>query len=313
MSVSRTTIDRSAASIEWDGVTLYPEAEIPLDWQPNFEDIVAWAYGRVDECKKDFVIPFRCRLWGAFENLSVLFPSGTLTPVPGTSLCGDNPLILWGKNGNKITFPNAALTGLAGLYFGVDKNVWAADVEFTAIIQSGKNPEDSDAYFTRASASYSPAVAFAKTNFLRRRASLVWSGKTGFTSFEMREGVNIGWRYDVQADISANYGTDNLYIGPGGLIGELSGIPAVTGANLSNSDTGSLGQATNLGVLASSGAADLTVTLAGTGSHATVLKNAFLAKYSEVFDIRKLRPGEHIWRTTTGFSAGTPAAIATVA
>lgn len=307
MSVSRSTILRSSAKFTFGGATFYPEAAIDIDYAPEFENVMAWAYGRIDEAKKDFKIPFRTRLWSAVENLSILFPAAVLTPVPGTSLCSDSPLVVHAKNQDRITFHNAFISRLAGLYLGIDKNFFAADVEFMALIKTGANPEDAAAYYTRDSAAFTDS-SFAKTNFQRTRWTAAWFG-TGMTSFDFREGINVGWRLDTQYDYSANYGTDNAYIGDQGLIGEVRGIPAVTAANVEGK---TLGQGIAMGALASSVSNDLTLATGAGTSHTIVLKSAFQAQFSESFDIKKLRAQEVLFRTTTGFAAGVQAVTGTI-
>lgn len=293
------------------GANLYPQTEIAWEHSPDFDKVVAWAYGRVDDAKHDLKIPVKMRLWGAYENLSVLFPAAALTPVPGTSLCSDATLQLWGKNGDKVIFQNAFISKLPDLYIGVDKDVWAADVEFMCLLKTGKAPEDADGYFVRSNTAFTDPGPFAKTNFMRRRCTLVWGTKTGFTSFEMREGVNIGFKYDVQYDKSGNWGTDNAFIGDEGLTVELKGIPA--GPTLAQSDVLVPGQGVAHGALLSDISADLVATFSGTGSHAVTVKNAGLTKVTEFFDIKKLRSGEHVWRSTTGITAGAAAAVGVVA
>lgn len=308
MSVDRTTIKRSPAKFTFGGATFYPREAVEVDYSPEFDRIVAAIHGRIDDSKKDVKIPVRARLWGAYENLSVLFPSTVLTPTMGLSLCADSALVITAKNNDRLTLHNAFLTKLTNLYLGIDKDVWAADVEFMALIKSGANPEDAAAYYTRDTTSYADTT-FAKTNFIRQRYSLAWGSKTGFTSFEMREGVNVSWTLDVQYDYSSNYGTDNAYIGEGGLIGEVTGIPA--GPTLAQQDTQSRTQGSNLGALGGANSADLVVT--GPSGASITLKNAFMFKHSEAFDIKKLRAQEIGFRTTTAFSAGTAAAIGVVA
>jgi hypothetical protein len=313
MSVNRTTIGRSPGRLTLGGVSLYPERDIDARFAPDWDKIVAWAYGRVDEAKKDLKIPIRTRLWGAYENLPVLFPAAVLNPVPGTSLCSDAALVMHAKNGDQITFHNAFINKLIDLEIAIDKSIWAADLELMCLIKSGANPEDAAAYFTRASGVAFSDTTFAKTNFMRRRCALGWALKTGFTSFEMREGVKIGWKLDTQYDVSGNYGTDNAYIGEDGLIGELRGIPAITDLSTSDAESNLQNTGHELGTLLSSEAADLTATLSGSGSHAIVLKNAGLISFEESMSIKKLRAGEHIWQTTRGFTLGVPAVVATVA
>lgn len=306
MSVNRSTILRSSAKLTFGGATFYPEAAIDIDYAPEFNNVMAWAHGRIDEAKSDFKTPIRTRLWGGVENLGVLFPAGVLTPVPGTSLCSDAALVVHAKNTDRVTFHNAFISRLVDLYLGADKNYFAADVEWMALIKSSANPEDAAAYFTRDSAAFSDTT-FAKTNFKRQRWTAAWAG-TGLTSFEFREGINLAWKYDVQYDYSANYGTDNAYIGEGGLIGEARGIPQ--GPTVAQLDAKAQGQGIKLGALASSVSNDLT--LAGADSGSIVLKNAFLAQHAESFDIKKLRAQEILLRTTTGFTSGAAHAIATI-
>ena len=308
MSVNRSTILRSSAKFTFGGGTFYPESAIDIDYAPEFDNVMAWAYGRIDESKKDFKIPFKTTLWGGVENLSILFPAAAMTPVPGTSLCSDSPLVVHAKNGDRITFHNAFISRLANLYLGIDKNYFAAEVELMALIKGTANPEDANAYFTRDSAAFSDS-AFAKSSFQRTRWTAAWFG-TGLTSFEFREGINVSWKLDVQYDYSANYGTDNAYIGEQGLVGEVRGIPAATVGNIEGK---TLGQGVAMGALASSVANDLTLAIGAGTAHSVVLKNAFQAQFAESFDIKKLRAQELLFRTTTGFASGVPAATATVA
>jgi hypothetical protein len=310
MSVSRATILRSSAKFTFGGGIFYPESAIDIDYAPEFENVMAWAYGRVDEAKKDFKIPLRARLWSAVENLAILFPPAVLTPVPGTSLVSDAELIVHAKNTDRVTFHNMFISRLANLYLGIDKNFFAADVEFMAIIKSGKNPDESGAYFTRDTAAFT-GDTFAKTNFQRTRWTAAWADRTGMTGFEFREGINVGWNLDVQYDYSANYGTDNAYIGENGLIGEVRGIPALALTDIVGNTHAKTGL--HLGSLASSVSGDLTLATGVGTSHTIVLNNAFMAQHSESFDIKKLRAQEILLRTTTGFALGVQAATGSVA
>jgi hypothetical protein len=313
MSVSRTTIVRSPGKITFGGATFYPETSIDIPFAPDFDDILAWAHGKIDYTKKDLKIPVRAKLWGGINNLSVLFPAAVLTPVPGTSLCSDAALVVLGKNGDQVTFHNAFISKLIDLELGIDKNFFAAEVEFMCLIKSGKNPTEAGAYYTRATG-VSFTDSFDPTTFLRQRWTAAWAGKTGLTSFEFRAAPRVNWNLDVQYDYSPNYGTDNAYLGAGGLIGELTGIPAVadvaTLASNSLVNDGTAAAPTAFGTRAGASAADLTLT--GATANSIVLKNAFMVSHAEAFDITKTRAQETKWRTTTGFSAGTPAAIATI-
>lgn len=305
MSVNRTTIKRSAGMATFSTGKFYPERDINIKYAPDFDDVIGWALGRVDECKKDFKIPVEMMLWGGIHNLGVIFPSAVTTPVPGTSLCADTALAVTGKNGDKVQFHNAFIESIPSLYLGVDKNFFAAVIRFMCLIQSGKNPEDADAYFTRSSGATADVSGFDKANFIRQRYSLAWGER--IADFEMREGVQVAFKQDTQYDYSANYGTDNAYLGEKGVIIEAKGIPAQLVEDI---EAQAAGQGMGLGALGSSASADLVIT--GGTSHAITLKNAFMPEYAECFDIKKLRAQEAVWRSTTGLTAGVASAVGVV-
>ena len=72
-----------------------------------------------------------------------------------------------------------------------------------------------------------------------------------------------------------------------------------------------LQKATNLALGAQLGTGAATLTLTGS-SHSIVLNYASIASHGYAFGVAPLRVGEMTWETVRGFSAGAPAAVATV-
>jgi hypothetical protein len=298
--------------------TLYTNADILSRFGPVWNPVRTSMYGQVDKFIKDRVYKLPLRLWGAWENLDALFPSYALAPQAGASIFGtsDTPWSILARNGDKITYQNAQITKLANLYLGVDADMFAADVELTAIIKNNANPEDSNAYYqVQTGQSYSDN-AFAKTNYKRRRFTGSWGSVAGFSDdgshgpIVPQKGFQISWELDAKPLTADGLGTVDFTIGENVLQGTCKCIPILP--TMAQIEAQAAAQGVALGSLLGNLVADLTLTAAGSGAPVIVLKNAALTEHSYAFGIEPLRIGELTWQTTRGFSAGTPAAVATV-
>ncbi len=313
MSITRANIKRGTAKVTWNSATFFSRDDIVPRHNPSWVDVATSVHGVIDKARSDFICKIPLRLWGAWENLSVLFPSGVLTPTIGAGIFGtsDLPLVITGRNGDIITYQNVQLTKLANLYLGVDAEIFAADVEFTAILANIKNPEDADAYYTLSSGSYSDTT-FAKTNYKQQRYSAAWGAVAGFTAFQGHKGWNIDWDLGLEPIYNANLGTIDMAIT--GFSGMAKCIPVEpTMAQIETAANAGANAANLLGRLLSGGAtaaADLVIT--GSGVSVT-LKNAGISEHGYAFGAVPLRNGEITWETTVGFSAGTAAARAVLA
>lgn len=319
MSIQRSTILRGTGKVTWNGATFFGRDDIVARHNPEWTRVGSSVHGTIDRGRKDFICTIPLRLWGAWENLSVLFPSAVLTPTPGTGIFGtsDLPLVIHGRNQDIITYHNAQLTKLADLYLGIDEGIFAADVEFTALIADQKNPEDASAYYTLSTGAYSDTT-FAKTNYKQQRYSAAWGAVAGFTAFQAHQGWRISWNlvFEPDAAYSANIGTYDLILSDkeGPFIGRASCVPiGPTLAQLETAANAGANASNVLGRLLSGGqtaAADLVIT--GSGVSVT-LKNAGIVNHGYAFGARPLRIGEVMWETTTAFSSGTAAARAVIA
>jgi hypothetical protein len=267
----------------------------------------------VDKVKTDLVIKISIRLWGAYENLSTIFPSSFLNPTTGASVFGtsDLPLVILARNGDQVTYPNARLTKMSDLRLGVDQDLFSADLEFTALIKNSANPEDDGAYYVVATGQTYTDTAFAKTNYKRVRFTGAWGALAGWTTIVPQDGFHLAWGLNLRPIVVDGLGTVDMTLIE--MVAAARCIPI--GPTLAQIETqaklgGVAGSGTAHGALLSGNAADLTLT--GTGI-SVVLKNAALTESGYVFGQDKLRFGEVAWSTTRGFAAGVPAAVATVA
>ncbi len=312
---SRSLLTRGPGYVTWNSATFFTRSDIVIRHPPGWEKVGTSNYGRVDEIKKDMVIKIPLMLWGQWDATSIgaLFPAAYLTPVPGASVFGagsDKPLVIQARNNDRITYTNAQLTRLANLHIGADQNLFAAEVEFTALLGAGFNPEDAGSYFVIDTHTYSDVTAnFDKSNFRRARASAAWGAFTGYGSILAQKGFNVSWNLDLKPVVADGYGTVDLTVGEDTLVGEVKCIPL--GPTLANA-LAAIGIEAQHGKLASGLAGDFVITSAVSGGPLLTLKNAFMVDTGVVFGVEPLRMGEATWRTTTGFSAGVPAARAVV-
>lgn len=315
MSVDRASLKRGPAIVTTTLTTLrtlYTSNDILARFGPVWTAVNTSMYGQVDKIIKDRVYKIPLRLWGSWENLDLLFPSYALAPVAGASIFGtaDVSWSILARNGDKITLANAQITKLANLYLGVDSDLFAADVELTAILKNSANPEDANAYYTIATAQSYSDNAFAKTNYKRSRFTGAWGALTGFTAIVPQKGFQISWELDAKPLTCDGLGTVDYTIGENVLKGMCKAIPIPN--TMAQLEAQAAGQGVALGTLLSGISADLTLT-GSAGAPVIVLKNAAISEHGYAFGAEPLRQGEVTWETTRGFTAGAPAAVATAA
>jgi hypothetical protein len=314
MGLSRSTLRYGPAKVTVNAgaYTLYTEGDINLRLRKTWKDVNTALHARVDRAATDLVIEIPLKLWGAWENLTSLFPSTILTPTIGDRIFGttDQNLIIHAKNQDQFTFHNARLTKLANLHLGIDQQMFSADVVYTALLKNNTNPESALSYMTVDTAAFSDT--FVKTNYLQQRWTGAWAGVSGFTTITSQKGWDIEWQLELEPEYNANYGTIDMILKD--FHARASCIP-IEPSNANLFDALNLQGAGNpLGHLQSAGAqvpGNLTIT--GAGPHTVVLKNAVIEETGFAFGAVPLRNGPTIWGTTRGFSTpGTADGIATV-
>lgn len=316
MGLTRASLTRGPAYVTWNGFNMFTEDDIVVKMAAEWRDVNTSMFGRIDRARKDVVLKIPVKLWGAWENVSALFPAIYQTCNVGASVFGnagaaDLPLIIQAKNNDKVTFYNAMITKMADLRLGVDSNIFEASVEFTAIIADGANPEDAAAYYLLGSAAYSDATAaFAKTNFKAVRWSGVWGALAGFGAIATQDGFHVSWNVNLQPQMADGIGTVDYTVGD--VFGVVKCIPI--GPTLAQIDTNLALRTKAHGTLLSANVASSDLVLNDDpGSVVITMKEARITESDWVFSKEKLRNGELTWETTRGFTAGAPTAVSTIA
>lgn len=296
MGLSRTLLRGSSAKITYNGGTFYARDDFFTPMEPQWGEIPSSLHGLVDHAAIDNLFKINLRLWGAWENLTTLFPSAIIgADAVGGRLSGgsvtDLPLVVHGKNQDRINYTNAYLTKMPDLYLGIDSEIFSADVEFTAVVGNGLQPEASGALYTMDTAAFTDT--FAKTNHKQQRYDIVWGTQTGFTAFQAWKGINVMWEPVITPEYSANVGTVDFVVED--VIIKAKMIPleptnaqqlAITGVN-----TGLLGRLRSAGTTNTS--KDMAIT--GTGVGVTLYKMAMLSQQF-MWGRTPLRNGETVWQ-----------------
>lgn len=304
---TRADLSRGPGFVTFNGATLFLRGDLDTKHAPVFKPVTSSLHGQTDKYKTDLVIQNTLSVFGLWRDLSVLFPSYILNPVPGASVfsSSDLPMVIQARNNDKITYPNTRITGLMNLHLGTDEELFSGTLQMTSLIAGGANPEDAGAYFVRATATYA-APTLDLTAFVKARWSAAWAGKTGLTSFVGQKGFDISWSFSPKPVPVEGFGTVDMTVPEEGMVASCKCIPiGPTGAQ---TDTAQAVHAA-MGTLLSAGGADLTL---AAGTNAIVLKGAGLVSSSTVFGVEPLRNGEAVWETTRGFTTNVPNAVATV-
>lgn len=308
MSVLRSQLGRSPGILTFNGGTFFTRQDISNRHVATWKEVITTVYGAQDKVRTDWVIKNNFLLWGAWENLPILFPAYAMGAQIGASVFGnaDVPAVIQGTNNDRITYVNSAITKLSGLYLGVDEDLFAAGVEVTSLIGNGKNPEDVSSYIIHDSNAYNEG-AFSRANFKRTRFSAAWGAVAGFGAVLAQKGFHIDWALDATPVPVDGLGTVDYTVK--GFKGMTKFIPI----GPSRAQINAASQLnTTLGTAASSNAADLAITGSNAGPQIT-MNSAFMAEHGFEFGIEPLRNGEITLETVRGFNGGVGRAVGTVA
>jgi hypothetical protein len=318
MAVTRSNLLRGPAKVTWNGATFWSREDIEVNFQQTWEDILTSCFDVVDAAETDRQIKINLTLWGAWENMSVLFPSQVVNSTVGGRLYtgSDLPLVIHLRGSGttqRLTIHNVQITKLADLYLGLDNTLFA-QCEFTGLIKDAADPETAASYYTLDTAAYSD-VAFSFSNYHRQRWSASWKDDaatpaaiSGFSSFQAHKGWNIGWAMKGAFDYNANVGTVDYVIQGLEVTAKCNQI---VGPTLSELVAARRFDSRALGKRVGEGRGQLTLTAGPTGPATSIVINkASLVDNSPTFGNSKLLNGDVTWKsyrstTTAGATQAT--------
>jgi len=301
MPIDRSTLVAGPAKLVWGAGTFFSQSDIVIAIEPTLNPVETSVHGVIDQAVTDMMVKVTARLWGAWENLTILFPASVLQPTIGTDIYGtsDVTLTINGRDGNQLLMANAQMTKVSNLFLGVNEQSFSADVEWTCLIKNNTNPEAANAFWTTSAVAFADAT-FAKTNYKQQRFTAAWGAQAGFTAFQAQKGWTIDWALDLVPRKVDAVGTVGMKIV--GFQGTARCIPLTP--SIDNIAAAiALQGVSGLGRLISSVAsADLVIT--GAAAQTITLRKAGMTKSGLVYGSEPERQGETEWMSTTGFTTG---------
>ena len=206
--IARASIIQGPCQITYDGSTFWSKGDVTL--KPVFErfDVATSAFGKVDSRikSKRYELSFEPDGRVTSALIAVLWPYGA--SATGLSIFGatDRPLVIYGRDGVKVTLVNAALTQMPSIRMGVGVT-FAGQCKFTALLANSTAVTATAAYLTVATDTYPAETGWAASDILTQPTVGTW----GSAPWDFFEVDSPGWEVTPTLQLQ-NVGTDGLGI-----------------------------------------------------------------------------------------------------
>lgn len=212
-SIDRTTIITGPALVTFGGQSFWSKGDVTLKPIVDKFAIPTAAFGDVDGRIQDKRVEVQFEPEGRFTAglLAVLFPYAA-TNI-GASIYGstDRALVIHSRAGTKITVPNASITKLPNLRFGVGQTI-TGSITFTGLLKKSTAPEAAGAYWVVASEAYPGDTGFATSDILTKAYASVWGGSAPWSSFLTEKGWDVSFDLSLEAQKVDGLGTVDMTI-----------------------------------------------------------------------------------------------------
>lgn len=283
MGMTRQSLSRGPGTVKIGTTTFYDKDNISAELLLEQFDIPVSAFGKVDTRKKDQSAKITFKPCGEVTSalLALLFPY--TTPNIGASLFGvaDTPAEVHSKAGTKLTFHCAAITAMPELILSATETL-LGQVEITALIKNGVDPESANSLYTIAAAEWA-AQAMASSNIKTVPYSASWNGLT----FKSKAGFTVAPTIETTAEYVDGLGTIDMTLTGAAVTAKCRPI------GLSEADIAEAmalqGPGNAIGTSLRTGA-DLTIT--GAGGLTVILRDTALVTGPFLWGTTELRAGE---------------------
>lgn len=299
--INRTIIITGPAQIQYGGQIFWSKGDVVVSPQFKRMGIDTAAWGKIEERFSDKRIVVSFEPEGRFTAalLAVLWPYAST--LIGTSIYGatDSALVVWGRDGIKLTIPNAALTKMPSIRHGVNTTV-VGSVEFTGLIANSADGSAEANYFTFTTLAYPGDAGFSVANIPTVGHRIIWKAAAApWTSCALENGAEITFSMRLQEHSVDGLGTVDMRLA--GLDVSCKAVPVgPTAADIMTA----LNNGASIGAAATT--SDLTVKPDIAGGCQTILKKAQLVDASLAYGAATKRIGACTWTATRGFTAGAP-------
>lgn len=297
-SINRTTIITGPALVTFGGQSFWSKGDVTLKPTVDKFAVTTAAFGEVDGRIQDKRVEISFEPEGRFTAglLAVLFPYAALSI--GASIYGatDRALVIHSRAGTKITVPNASITTLPGLRFGVGKTI-TGNITFTGLLKNSTAPEAAGAYWVAAAEAYPGDAGFATSDIKTLAYSSAWGGDAPWTSFLTEAGWEVAFDLSLAPQKVDGLGTVDM------TLQELK-ITA-TAIPVGPTEAQSLAKMQQDQVMGSSYATADDLIISATGVYFS-MSNAGLVESDLGWGAQRKRLGTHKWQATRTVTEGVP-------
>lgn len=297
--IDRTTILSGPAIVQYGGQSFWSKGDVLVEpVMKTFRPGTAH-FGNLDPRPSDRRYEVSFEPAGRFTDAlaAVLWPYGAM--AIGTSIYGstDSALVVWARDGTKLTIHNAALTQMPNIRRSIEQTIQAS-LKFTGIIAKNKATTDADAYYTLATASYPGDAGFSQADIMTLAAPASWGGDSPWDSFYSEGGWEVSFGLQLSEQTADGYGTFDMILQ--GLDVTVKGVPI--GPSVSDI-LAALKTDQELGTsLASED--DFVIASPVVGGPVVTISKAAMTKSGFVFGAQKKRVGATEWMATRNITAG---------
>jgi hypothetical protein len=210
-SINRTTIITGPALVTFGGQTFWSKGDISYKLIVDRFAVETSVFGEVDGRIRDKRIEVSFEPDGRFTSAlaAVLFPYAAASI--GASIFGasDRALVIHGRDGVKLTVPNASLTSMPALRLGVGKTL-QGNVTFTGLLKNSTAPEAAGAYYAIASESYPGDTGWATSDIKTLAYASAWGGSAPWDAFLTQEGWEIAFGLQLSPQMVDGCGTVDM-------------------------------------------------------------------------------------------------------
>jgi hypothetical protein len=298
--INRTLIITGPALVQYGGQSFWSKGDISVKPTHRRFNVESAAFGTLETRVADRRILVTFEPDGRFTAgvNALLWPYAN--PSVGSSIFGgsDSALVIWGRDGIKVTILNAALTKMPNLRLGVGKTV-VGPVEFTGLVANSTAGTAEGDYFTVTTAAYPGDVGYAVADIPTSGISMSWKGgvapwANNFTA----DGAEISFALRLQEQAVDGLGTVDMRLVGVDVSARATPVgPTAAQILTAHQPSGALGAAAS--------GSDLVFTSAITGAPVVTLKNAIMTETGLLYGPAAKRIGPCAWQATRPFS-GTP-------
>lgn len=296
MQLNRTTILSGPALVTYGGQSFYSKGDVTLNFAPKTFDIGTAHFGTVDQRVSDRLYEVSFESDGRFTAglAAILWPYASM--AIGTSIYGaaDRPLIIWSRDGQKLTLHNASVTGMPNVRLSVAKTIQNS-IKFTAILANNTDPANAAAYYTLAAAAYPGDAGYAVADILTHSYASDW-GAAPWDNFLTEDGWDISFGLQLKPQTADGLGTVDMTLQ--GLTVSAKCVPiGISAADI----LAKIAPAAALGNSIAAAASPLNIS--STGVYARIY-NAGIVTSGFIFGADKKRIAATEWRATRTVTAG---------